>query len=353
VSRSPLRRLGIAVTAVAALTLAACGGSADSGGTTAASDRAPLAISVATSAGSVPGLPMIIAKETGIFAKHGLDATVITNLRGGAALLSALTSGSVDVVAHGVANIAQADQQGAKVRMLFPSSIGIPYDLVVGPKFATTPVATNGPNGWQDTIRALKGATIAASGPGTTFDLVLKSLYQDAGLAPTDFSNVNIAHGGPELAALQQGQVDVVLADPGSVPNLISGAGGRVVLDLSKQGPDYASQQAYSGLNATEATLAAKPQLTERFQAAMKETQDYIKNPANLKEIRRIAVDVSKIPDTPELDAALTAWPAVLTPTFTQAQMQTTLDFLVRSGQLKPDPAITPKDLVAPGVLSS
>jgi len=350
VSRSPLRRLGIAVTAAATLALAACGGSAEPAA--GPSDDAPLKISVATSAGSVPGLPMIIAKETGIFERNGLDAEVITNLRGGAALLSALTSGSVDVVAHGVGSIAQANQQGTSITMLYPNSVGIPYSLVVGPKFANAPVATDGPNGWQDTIRALKGATIAASGPGTSFDLVLKAVYQDAGLAPTDFSNVNIAHGGPGLAALQQGQVDAVLADPGSVPNLVRGAGGKVVLDMASQGPDYVFQQAYSGFNATEQTLTAKPQLTERFQTSMKQTQEFIKNPANIAEVRRIAVDVSKIPDTPELDAALTAWPTVLTPTFTQAQMQTTLDFLVRSGQLKPDPAITPKDLVAPGVIA-
>ncbi|MEU8803240.1 ABC transporter substrate-binding protein [Spirillospora sp. NPDC048819] len=337
-----------AVALTGALALTACGGTDKSG----AAGADAVSIAVAASKGSIPGLPPIVAQETGIFAKHGLDVELITSLRGGAAIMSALTSGSADVVAQTVSAGAKAKQSGASLPLISAQSAGVPYILVAGPK-TKVPPAKPGPEGWQETIRSLKGATIAASGPGTAFDVILKGLFHDVGLADTDFSNVNIAHGGPEVAALKTGQVDAVVADIGTALSLIDEAGGQEVLDMAKIGPQWLTDQAWSGFMTSQKTLDAKPELAAKWAAAMTETREFMQNPANLKELHRIAVQVSGIPDNDQLDQALTRFGKLLLPSFTTAQVQTTIDYMTKSGQLTETPKVIPAELVAPGVIAA
>ncbi|MFE9327556.1 ABC transporter substrate-binding protein [Nocardia sp. NPDC052278] len=310
------------------------------------------AVTVSATAGSIPGLPPIVAKETGIFARYGINATLITSLRGGAAVISALSSGSVDVAAQTVSGSAQAKQQGASLPMISAQSAGVPYLLVVGGKRAGTPKASPGADNWQATIRALKGATVAASGPGTAFDVILKALFTDAGLAPTDFANVNVAHGGGEIAALQSGQVDAVFADIGTALSLQAKAGGHEVFDMTADGPQWLTEQAWSGNLSSQRYLDSHPDFAVRWEAAMDETRRYFQDPANLPELHRIAVQVSGIPDDSQLDAALTRFAALLRARFTPAQVQATIDYMTRTGQLDAKTKLVPADLVLPNVLT-
>ncbi|MEU8803265.1 ABC transporter substrate-binding protein [Spirillospora sp. NPDC048819] len=333
-------------TLILALT-AGCGGDSDSG----VNADGKLSITVAAQSGSIPGMPILLAQEKGIFAKHGLDAELIPGLRGGAALLTAVTSGTADVVAHAVTTVAKTAQTGKKIPLVAAQSVGAPYVLVVRKDYGSVPAATPGPDGWQETIKALKGASIAGSGASTPADFILRGLFTDAGLSESDFTNINIKHGGPEVAALKSGQVDAVFADIGTALSLVSDGGGVAVIEFAKQGPKWLSEQAWSGQIASQTTLDAKPELAARFHAAMQETQDYIKDPANLGDLRKFAVETAKVPDHPELDSALTAFASMLRPTFTTAQLQTTLDFMKRTGQLKADPAVNPADLAVPAVI--
>jgi ABC-type nitrate/sulfonate/bicarbonate transport system substrate-binding protein len=357
-STSVLRRGRAGGIAAALLTVAlatsACatsGGGSGGGASTDAQGR--ISLSVAASAGSIPGLPPIVAKEVGIFDKHGIDANVITTLRGGGPIMSALSSGTADVVAQTVSASATAKQQGSSVPLVSAQSAGVPYILVVGKGKAATPVATTGAGGWQETIKSLKGATISASGGGSAFDVILKGLFSDAGLAPTDFTNVNTTHGGPEVAALQNGQVDAVMADIGTALSLQSQAGGKAVLDMTKVGPDWLTQQAWSGFLTSQGALAKNPTLADKWQAAMADTQKWMQDPANKAELHRIATQVSKIPEDPDLDQALVTFSGLLRTSFTEKQVQTTIDFMTRTGQLQPQPVVKPADIVVPNVLGN
>jgi len=337
----------------AALALSACATGAGGTGGAATDAQGRIALSVAASAGSIPGLPPIVAEETGIFDRHGIDANLITTLRGGGPIMSALSSGTADVVAQTVSTAATAKQQGSSVPLISAQSAGVPYILVVGRGRASTPAAAEGPEGWQDTIRSLKGATIAASGGGSAFDVLLKGLYTDAGLAPTDFTNINVAHGGPEVAALQNGQVDAVLADIGTALALQAQAGGREVLDMTRLGPEWLTGQAWSGFLTSQAALTKNPTLADKWQAAMADAQAWMRDPANAAELHRIATQVSKIPEDPELDQALSRFSGLLRSSFTEGQVQTTLDYMTRTGQLQAQPPVTPADIVVPNVITA
>ena len=356
----PLRTGATHAAVAAALTvgLVAAGCSSNDSGSaspasSAAAGQSTLKVTIATSKGSLPGLPMIVAQEEGFFAKHGLDAELITSLRGGAAIMSALSSGSAQIVAQTVSAAAQAKQKGATDPVIASLSGGVPYVLVVGKKFASVPNATAGENGWQATIKALKGATISAAGPGTAFDVILKALFKQAGLSESDFANINIQHGGSEVAALKSGQVDASLVDIGNALSLVSDAGGRTVMDLAKQGPSWVTNQAWSGFLSSDKVLKAHPDLTEKFAGVMADVRKFYQDPANIKELHRIAVNVSGIPDHPDLDNALRQYVGLMLPAFSTAQVQTTIDFMVDSGQLKQTPQVKPADIVVASALSA
>ena len=308
------------------------------------------AITIGSSGAAVTALPVFVADEAGFFEEEDLDVEILDNLRGGPAIMSALTSGSADIVSQGVAASALNFTAGMKAPLVAAQSVGVPYQLVVASD-STVPTATDGKDGWQQTVLALDRAPIAASGGGSVFDILLKGLFRDVGLSEDAFSNINVGLGGPSLAALQTGQVEAVIADPGTAQLLESSGVGRTALTMWKQGPDWLQDQAFSGYIATDQFVQEKPEAVKRFRAAIKKAQNYIKDSSNLDSIKSIAVDRLGITESPELDQTLTTFAGQMYEGFTAEQVETTLEFMKKSGQLPPDSPIAPADVAVESVL--
>lgn len=337
----------VIITALAMLT-GAC--TSSSSAAPDASDTVQLqTISLAASAGSIPGLPIYVADETGLFEEEGLDAEILDNLKGGGPIMSALSSGSADIVAQTVSSAAIAYQQGASIPIVAAQSAGMPYVVLVSAD-SDVPVATEGSEGWQDTVRSLQGAAIGGSGSGSGLDIALRALFEGAGLSASDYNNINVGHGGPEVAALRTGQVDAVLTDSGSALQIEESGAGKAVLTMWEQGPDWLLEQAFAGFVATEETVRTRPELVEKFQSVIDKLWVFFKDPANLPEIKRIAIERSGIADTPGLDGALRSFADGLSGRFTEEQVRITLDFMRATGQLPPDSPVTPRDVVTESV---
>ena len=327
--------------------LAGCSSGANSDSSTSDLE----ALTVATSPGSIPGLPALVASEHGFFEEHGFDAEVITSLRGGTALMSGLTSGSVDITAQTVSAAAMSQQKGARTPIVASLTAGVPYVLVVGNQL-DAPIATDGPDGWQDTIKALEGATVAAGGAGSAFDTILKALFVETGLPADSYSNINLSHGGPELAGLQTNQVEAVFADIGTALMIEKAGAGKAVMRMYDQGPEWMTLQAWSGFMTTPDFETRGDDSIERFQAVLAQTREYMQDPANRAEIKRIAVEVSGIPDSPGLEEALAEYSSLITDHFTPEQIQATIDFMTRTGQLQAEPVVRAEDVTTVGVVS-
>ena len=74
-------------------------------------------IKVAYSGVSAAGTPLWLAKEEGIFAKHGLEADLIT-VRSAPLQVTALVSNEVQFVRGSVSSMLTAAAQGAKLKIL-------------------------------------------------------------------------------------------------------------------------------------------------------------------------------------------------------------------------------------------
>lgn len=90
-------------------------------------------IKVAYSGVSASGTPLWLAKEDGIFAKHGLEADLVT-VRSAPIQVSALISNEVQFVRGSASSMLTAAAQGAKLKILFSLfAERASYDFLVAP----------------------------------------------------------------------------------------------------------------------------------------------------------------------------------------------------------------------------
>ena len=214
-------------------------------------------------------LPTVLARQLGLYEKHGIDAELI-DFKGGSQALKAVVGGSADVVSgyyeHTI-NLAAKKQQ---------MSAFVTYDRFPGIVIVVAPDQT----GKITSIADLAGKTVGVSAPGSSTDFFLKYVLGKAGKEPGSASVVGIGLGATAVAALEQGQVDAaVTLDPAVTvlqsrhPDLAILADTRSAEDTRKLfGSDYPGGALYT----MQAWIDAHPAEVEALTAAILDTLDYI-----------------------------------------------------------------------------
>jgi NitT/TauT family transport system substrate-binding protein len=186
----------LAVAAVAAIALSACGDDAGDGGSSVKIGVGGKALLVY--------LPTTLADELGYFSDEGLDVT-FDDLEGGSKALQALQGGSVDVVngfyEHTIQMQAKNRELKSFVSMLrYPSLV-----LAVSPKAGKEITS----------VEDLAGAKVGVTAPGSSTDFFLKYLLNKNGLAPDAATAHGIGGDTSAVAAMENGQVDAaVMIEP-------------------------------------------------------------------------------------------------------------------------------------------
>ena len=138
--------------------------------------------------------PIVIARDKGFFTAEGLDAQV-TSFTSGPTLVKGLVSDQLDVGILGFTNAVTWSAQGADLKIVGKVQEG--YHSLVA----------RGDRGIQS-LKDLKGKSIASQSAGSTADIVLKGVVlKKAGLSDKD---LQIMYTAPAtaLASLRAGRVD-------------------------------------------------------------------------------------------------------------------------------------------------
>ena len=210
-------------------------------------------IRVAYSGVSASGTPLWLAKEEGIFAKHGLEADLVT-VRSAPLQVSALVSNEVQFVRGSVSSMLTAAAQGAKLKILLSLfAERASYDFLVSPSI-TKPSDLRGKKiGVQDFS-------------GLLWSLAILSL-RELGLDPQK-DNISIQAIGDSTVIAQSlatGVIDAAPLDKLQSARL-QGLGVKVLLDLSRIA--FPS----SPLMSTEVFIQKNPQVIENFIKALIES---------------------------------------------------------------------------------
>ena len=203
--------------------------------------------------------PPWVAREAGIFGKHGLEVEVIAT-PSGVEGMNALIAGEVQFLQIAGGTTVSAAVGGADV-MILATTIGtFVQNLVVRPEI--------------ETAEQLKGKTLGISRFGTSIDTGARIALRHFGLVPEkDVAIVQIGSVESIVAAMQGGRVQAgILSYPA-----ISRAkklGHRVLLDISALGIPYAS----TGITTAGKLIHEQPDLIRRYLTAQIEAIARMKN---------------------------------------------------------------------------
>jgi len=177
----------------------------------------PIKLTVSYTGVGPVNLPVVLAKEAGLFAKNGLDVTVI---RAQAAVSTmALISGEVAFIQAAAPAVLQSNLGGSGAVYVAGGYTGLDYWLVGHPSIKSA--------------EQLKGAIIGAAGLSGGSFTATQLAVRKLGLNPAKDVSIVAVGGTPErLAALRTGRVQATSLNP---PTIFAAEkeGFRILADVS------------------------------------------------------------------------------------------------------------------------
>ncbi|MGE5059430.1 MAG: ABC transporter substrate-binding protein [Betaproteobacteria bacterium] len=208
-------------------------------------------------------LPIWLARDTGIFSKHGLDVEIIF-MRGGALITMGILSGELQLSGVGAESVVAAKLEGGDAVLL---ACPLDTDLVylIGRPDIKTP-------------EQLKGKSTAVTRLGSSIHFYLRSALKYLGMDADKEMTVLQLGGGPEIAAaLETGRIAAgILTIRYALPFLERG--WPVLIDLSKTDLKYPP----SCVGSSRAFVRRNPNTVERFLKAYTEAIHVIKTDSAL-----------------------------------------------------------------------
>ena len=208
-------------------------------------------------------LPIWLARETGIFSKHGLDVEIIF-MRGGALITMGILSGELQLSGVGAESVVAAKLEGGDAVLL---ACPLDTDLVylIGRPDIKTP-------------EQLKGKSTAVTRLGSSIHFYLRSALKYLGMDADKEMTVLQLGGGPEIAAaLETGRIAAGILTIGYALPFLE-RGWPVLIDLSKTDLKYPP----SCVGSSRAFVRRNPNTVERFLKAYTEAIHVIKTDSAL-----------------------------------------------------------------------
>ncbi len=187
-----------------------------------------------------------IAKETGIFAKNGLDVQLIY-FDGGSTAAMSLISGETPIIQTGGPSIVNAVLAGADAVMIAGGVTTLDYWMLSRPEVKTA--------------EQLKGGAVAISRFGSSSDFIVRYALQRIGLTPV--KDVAILQVGPlpdRLAAMETNRVQAtVLAPPAMY--MAQKRGYNILADVAALGLAYQA----TGVGTTRKYIREHPDIVRKY----------------------------------------------------------------------------------------
>ena len=225
-------------------------------------------------AGSVTSESMTalwVARERGLFKRHGLDMQFILMPRNPLAI-AALLAGEIDAAIVGPGHVINAASGGADAIGIANLSQKLDYRLIARPEIKTK----------ED----LRGKRIAISGPGSTSHLVTMLALQGLSVDATQARIAYLTIPGTEMnrrLALETNGVDAT-GLRGAVGDLYGNKGYTVLYNFKSTGVTLPQ----SMLTTTRRIAAAKPQVIDAYLKTMIEAIAVTVDPANREMVTRL-----------------------------------------------------------------
>lgn len=283
-------------------------------------------ITIATSSASIPAGAARIAKEMGLYEKHGLQAKV-TPMETGSVATPALVSGAIDFATSGPSDVVMAQSRGQKLVVLTSGYRGFAASVVLSKTAAEKAgVSPNAPIAQR--LKALDGLRIASTSSGSTFTVAVKTAAESVG-AKANF--VYMAQPAM-IAAFRRGLIDgMTVSAPYYIAPIAEGLGYIWISGPKGEFPSKNSPVNSSVLITRRDFAEANPDLMKRVTAVFEDLwKAFDERPA---EVRAAMAKLWPEVDAKTLDAVLQAEaPAFKAKPVTAADMAHDIAFMKLGG---------------------
>lgn len=279
-------------------------------------------------------LPVFVADEHGILARHGL-AVEFQRLGSVEKATEAVRDGLVDLAITPPEGAVADHLAGGDLRILGSNSERLPMSMVARPGIAD--------------LAGLAGARIGTSSLTEGTSVYTRLMLEKVGLHyPRDYSFVMAGIHTTRWAALRAGEIDAA-PQPAPWSFLAEREGFSLLGEVS----DVLPEIVFAAFVVSGPWLEAHRDLAARFMAAMVEAHDLVNDPANDAVTRPIYQRITT-PDEPDLAARglaytrdLGMWPtgALVSPTAFAA----TLDGMLGTGLIAPEQVAAAHGVLEPG----
>lgn len=227
-----------------------------------------------------------VAKDKGIFKKHGLDIELIY-ISGSTRGIQSLIAGDVAFVGAVGTSALYGKLAGGDVAIVNSLTNTLPYYIIGKPEIRSP----------ED----IKGRSAAIHIPGTAADFALRLALKQLKLTLKDINAVTVGSGSTRVTAVTSGQLDWTVGQ--EAERLMGEKGGlKVILDMAKlKIPFQLTCTVTSGK-----LIRENPDTVQRLVRAMAETVHYYKN--NRDEVLKVLHKYTRGQDRTVLEKSYAAY---------------------------------------------
>jgi NitT/TauT family transport system substrate-binding protein len=274
-----------------------------------------------------PWTPAFVAKDQGIFAKHGLDVT-LQFIAIGSNQPAALIAGASQIAGLNPTIVLFADEGGADLQIIAGAN-GQAKTGSSGGAIARTGLQIKAPADYRD-------KKIGVPGLQSVIHVAFMKWLKDRGVDPGSVVFIEVPINQMN-DALKNGQIDIALPAAPFTDQILKAGTGTLVADYQADLADPFT--IYSAWAMTRAYKAAHPEVAPAFKQSLREAIDFIGT--NEQDARKALVTYLHLPEP----VAMTVGLGTFTADMTAAQMQWWVDACEELGLYKGSLPI--KDMVA------
>ena len=220
-------------------------------------------ITVGVAAMSPRTIPLLIAQEQGLFARHGIEARIVL-IKGAPTLVASLISGDIEIGYTGGTAVLGAASQGLYLRILSSVSSKLTHSVVANPSFKT-----------PEQLRG-KRFGIQSIGGSTWMHTILG--LEHIGL-DVKRDNINLLVIGDSVLigqSLEAGRIDAAVLD-GALVRRLKNKGFAVIVDLTPANIPMLNQ----AIVVSQDFLQKRSDIAEKVLMALVESLAYTLAPQN------------------------------------------------------------------------
>ena len=198
-----------------------------------------------------------VAKDAGMFEKHGLDVDMLF-INGSSRSVQSLIAGDLQFAGAVGTSAMNGAMAGGDIAIIDGLVNTLPYYLIGNPEIKSP--------------EELKGRSAATHIPGTSADFALRLALKRFGIQYQDIKAVMVGAMSARIAAVMSGQLDfAVVTEPGKIKG--EKAGLRMILDMAKLNIPFQ----FTCTVATRQLIRENPKAVQQMADAMAEAIHYFK----------------------------------------------------------------------------